>query len=172
MNLISTRENKTQSFLHQTYYLDKNLNNSSDEITSDINFESDENQTTEKKLKILLVEDDKILQHCHTSFLSSCNYTVEIAGTGTEAIAMFKKTIFDIVVLDIGLPDENIDGYDVCKMMKLLNRNIPVMFLSANDKEINKFEQSNGDYYMSKPPCFESMQRKINELIMLAKEQI
>lgn len=169
MSLASVRENKIQPFMHHSYFL--NLKDKDSDKNDQFNeaSDSDDSQLVEKKLKVLLVEDDKVLQHCHMLFLNSCNYAVELATTGAEAIEMFQKTTFDIVVLDIGLPDENIDGYDVCKAMKQLSKQVPIMFLSTNDKEINKFEQSNGDYYMSKPPCFTSMQEKIIELVKLSK---
>lgn len=63
------------------------------------------NQTAEKTVSILVVEDVAIAQTSIISLMEHLNCKVTIAGTGQEAIEITKNQVFDIIFMDIGLPD-------------------------------------------------------------------
>lgn len=79
-----------------------------------------DNITINKKLKILLVEDDPIVEKVHTLMLKKSGYTVQHAATGYQAVAMAKDH-FDVIFMDIGLPD--ISGYEATKQIRNYQKN-------------------------------------------------
>ena len=68
---------------------------------------------THSSIRILLVDDEVGIQRTVGPLLRSKGYDVEVAGTGTEALAMFEARTPDLIVLDLGLPD--IEGTEVCR---------------------------------------------------------
>lgn len=89
----------------------------------------------DKKIKIVLVEDDKFLSKMYQSKLSMEGMEVKAAYDGEEGIEMVKKEKPDIVLLDIVLP--KIEGWDVLKAIKddLETKDIPVIILSNLGQE-------------------------------------
>ena len=87
--------------------------------------------------KILLVEDSKIIQRVHSLLLQALGYTVELVATGKKAIMAVKNCNYDLVLLDIGLPD--ISGLNVLKHIRLkLKSHVPVVVLTAQGNEIKR----------------------------------
>ncbi|WP_416198403.1 MAG: Two-component system, OmpR family, response regulator CssR [Sporanaerobacter sp.] len=100
--------------------------------------------------EIYLVEDDKNLNLVLTSYLEKENWKVSSFFTGEEA----KKAMAtppDLWILDIMLPD--IDGYQLLQEIKLTNPNIPVIFISARDADIDRVLglELGSDDYLPKP---------------------
>ena len=78
---------------------------------------------------ILIVEDEiKVATFIKKGLLTQ-NILSEIAFTGLEAIELFKKKHFDLVILDIGLPD--MSGLDLCKHIRDNNSRVPILMLTA-----------------------------------------
>jgi PleD family two-component response regulator len=79
---------------------------------------------------ILIVEDQANTAEMLTSYFRAQGYEVTAVGWGKDALAFIEKTIPDLVVLDIRLPD--IDGYEVCRHMRAHRRTerVPVIFLT------------------------------------------
>ena len=108
--------------------------------------------------KILLVEDNLVNQEVAASMLNKKGHTVTIANNGMEAIALFKKEIFDLILMDVQMPLMN--GYEATQQIRSLENNtgkhIPVIGLTANamkgDKE--KCLEAGMDDYVSKPVRF------------------
>jgi len=89
--------------------------------------------------RILLVEDSPIAANVVTAMLSGLNCTVEVADKGKLAVQLAMETQFDLIFMDIGLPD--IDGYETTKRIRLdeLNKNhVPIIALTAHAGEENK----------------------------------
>lgn len=86
--------------------------------TSDINLQSNGNLSPEGQgiIRILLVEDNEIAQKVAKGLLDKIGYQVDIADTGAQAIEIFQKTKYDLVYMDIGLPD--MKGYEVVKQWR------------------------------------------------------
>ena len=79
--------------------------------------------------KILLVEDEQSLREALKLNLELEGYQVETADTGTKAVMTFSNEYFDLIILDIMLPE--MDGIAVCESIRLKNDTIPILFLSA-----------------------------------------
>jgi DNA-binding response OmpR family regulator len=82
-----------------------------------------------KELKILLVEDEKSLSMLLKNAIGDCFYSFSIANDGIDGLEMFKKISPDVVITDIMMP--NMTGLDMAKEIKLLDKSIPIVILSA-----------------------------------------
>jgi DNA-binding response OmpR family regulator len=82
-------------------------------------------------MKILVVDDDQHIQRLYKEELEEEGYEVVIAGTGNEALKIFEKENFDIVTLDILMPD--IDGISLLRKMKEQQPKIPIIMSTAYD---------------------------------------
>lgn len=101
-------------------------------------------------LNVLFVEDDKNIREMVTDFLISENFTVRTAFDGSSAIEVFKTDIFDIVLLDLMLP--NFSGFDVLKHIRSISV-VPVIIATAKDTDTDKMLGLNlgADDYITKP---------------------
>jgi two-component system KDP operon response regulator KdpE len=100
--------------------------------------------------RILIVEDDALLVKFLRATLSASGFTVEVAADGHTAIASLSSHAVDLVLLDLGLPE--IGGLDVLRQLRTWS-NVPVMVLSAHDKQDEKVEALDlgADDYLTKP---------------------
>ena len=85
--------------------------------------------------RVLLVEDNPLIQHVTQSLLSSAGFDVDVAGTGAEAIEKFSPGKYGLIYMDIGLPDQ--DGYSVtqtirAKEIELQASAVPIVALTAH----------------------------------------
>ncbi|HEY2566693.1 MAG TPA: response regulator [Candidatus Aquirickettsiella sp.] len=90
-------------------------------------------------IKILVVEDSEIVRKVIEITLSSLSYNVDIAINGLEAIRLFKKNDYDIVFMDLGLPD--ISGIEVTKELRRfeeVQNSIPIIALTAHHTKLDK----------------------------------
>ncbi|MGG4440544.1 response regulator transcription factor [Brevibacillus fortis] len=101
--------------------------------------------------KILLVEDDEALGLAIEFSLKNEGYEVVRATSVKEAKHQFDQHTFDLVILDIGLPDGN--GYDLCLHFKQQKESSVIIFLTALDEEANVVMglEIGGDDYITKP---------------------
>jgi DNA-binding response OmpR family regulator len=101
-------------------------------------------------MEILLVEDDASVAAGVIDGLESAGITVNHVATGTAAIASAKENAWDLVLLDLGLPD--MDGQDVCRAIRTFSQ-VPIIILSARDEEIDRVLslEFGADDYMVKP---------------------
>ena len=92
--------------------------------------------------KILLVEDDDLLNKTLTYNLISEGYdTISALNVGTAA-ELLVQAEYDLVLLDINLPDGS--GYDLCRLIKPENPDTLVIFLTANDQESDQIRGYKG----------------------------
>jgi CheY-like chemotaxis protein len=89
-----------------------------------------EKEKIEEEFKILLVEDNVINQIVTVGILEKLNVTVLIANNSEEAIHILRKEQFDLILLDIQLPDLN--GYQLTKRIRIKNKKIPIIGVSAH----------------------------------------
>ena len=78
--------------------------------------------------RILLVEDEQSLADTIKLNLEMEGYKVQLANDGKKALRMFKQERFDLVILDVMLPE--MDGFTVCEAIRLDNEHVPVLFLT------------------------------------------
>ena len=117
--------------------------------------------------RILIVEDDALLNKTLAYNLSSDGWDVTPALNARTAASLLAGTEYDLVLLDINLPDGN--GYDLCKLVKPKHPDTVVIFLTANDQEsdqIRGYEAGAVDY-ITKPFSIEALQRKIRAMFAM-----
>lgn len=107
-----------------------------------------------KNLKILLVEDEIFNQLVIEALVEEWDCEVDVAENGKEAIDKFGEKKFDVVLLDIQLPDMN--GFEVSKLIRKKfkgdKKNIPLIAITAGISDYQKeFAESGIDYYIAKP---------------------
>ncbi len=102
--------------------------------------------------KVLLIEDDLVLQNLINEYLQEYNYSCSAFSNPMDALELFQKNPddFTIVILDLGLP--NMDGFDLFKKLKKI-KNIPIIISTARDDIGNKIYgyELGTDDYLSKP---------------------
>ncbi len=101
-------------------------------------------------MKILFVEDDKVIASGLCYSLTQEGYSVTHCLNVESAKAQIEENNFDLAILDLALPDGS--GYDICKMIKS-KKDIPVIFLTAIDDEVNVVMglDMGADDYITKP---------------------
>lgn len=122
--------------------------------------------------RILVVEDDNQIQELIVEFLSSQDYIVDIASDGVEGYEKFKEGRYDLVILDVMMP--RLDGYGLCKMIKRLDENVAVIFLTAlgnEESEVRGFDLK-ADDYISKPFSFNVLIRRVEAVLRRNKKDI
>ena len=104
-----------------------------------------------KRKNILVVEDEKLNLKILIQYLKELNCSLISLDTGEKAIEYIKGHRVDLILLDIILP--KMDGYEVCKKIKKINKDTPVIFISSlNDsKNIAKGFKVGGSDYITKP---------------------
>jgi len=100
--------------------------------------------------RILVVDDEPHIRDVITFALERAGMTVAIARDGSEALIAWRRTMPDLIVLDIGMPE--LDGLDVCRQIRKTSE-VPILFLSARDEEVDRIIglEIGGDDYVSKP---------------------
>ncbi len=115
--------------------------------------------------RILLVEDEENLQEAIRMNLEIEGYEVVAIGDGLSAIRTFKKQRFNMIVLDIMLPE--VDGIHVCEKVRLEDADIPILFLTAKDTAQDKIIglKIGADDYMTKPFNLEEFLLRVKRLV-------
>lgn len=117
--------------------------------------------------RILIVEDDKLLNKTLAYNLSSDGYDITSAQNARTAADKLTVSEYDLVLLDINLPDSN--GYDLCRLVKPEHPDTMVIFLTANDQErdqIRGYEAGAVDY-ITKPFSIGALQQKISAMFAM-----
>lgn len=122
--------------------------------------------------RILIVEDDRLLNQTLAYNLSADGYEVTSAQNAKGAAELLACAPYDLVLLDINLPDGN--GYDLCRQIKPGNSDTIVIFVTANDEEHDQLKgyEAGAVDYITKPFSVEALQCKINAMFaMLARHR-
>lgn len=121
--------------------------------------------------KILIVEDEKKIADTLKFGLDEIGFSVDVAYDGKLGYHLFCAKDFDLVILDINLPGMN--GYDLCKAIRLQNQHIPVLMLTSMSALNDKIEgyESGADDYMVKPFEFKELLLKIRALLKRTMNQ-
>ncbi len=115
--------------------------------------------------KILIVEDEKKIANALKKGLSENGYHVEMAFDGSIGKKLFLSHAYDLVILDINLP--GINGYELCKIIRNHNLQMPVIMLTALNTTEDKIEgfDAGADDYMIKPFEFKELLVRIRALL-------
>jgi two-component system, OmpR family, alkaline phosphatase synthesis response regulator PhoP len=118
-----------------------------------------------KKFSILLVEDEENLQEALKLNLELEGYEITGAYDGAEALEAVQKEYFNLIILDVMLPE--IDGITVCETIRLSNPDIPILILSAKNSSADRVLglKKGADDYLTKPFNLEELLIRVNNLI-------
>ena len=122
-------------------------------------------------MRILVVEDDRLLNTTLCYNLSTAGYDVDAALSKSIAERLCGKQSYDLIVLDVNLPDGN--GFDFCRELKERNSDTAVIFLTANDMESDMLKgyELGADDYVTKPFPMSVFQKKVSVLLARIKKQ-
>jgi len=112
-------------------------------------------------MRILLAEDEADLNKIITRKLTSDGYCVDSCYNGSEAIDFLETADYDVVILDIMMPE--VDGFGVLHHMRNTGNSVPVLFLTAKDSIADRVKglDSGADDYLTKPFSFEELAARI-----------
>lgn len=115
-------------------------------------------------MKILLVEDEERLASFIRKGMSAEGYEVEVAYDGRTGLSLFRRDMYDIIILDVNLPQMN--GFELCQLIRSENEGVPVLMLTALDSMADKSDGFNAgaDDYMAKPFEFQELLLRIRAL--------
>lgn len=116
-------------------------------------------------VKILLAEDEASLGMIIKESLESRDFTVFHAENGEKALEIYKKENLDILVLDVMMPKK--DGFTLAKEIRLENKRIPIIFLTAKSQTNDVLEgfKHGGNDYLKKPFSMEELIVRIKSLL-------
>ncbi|MFC1571391.1 response regulator transcription factor [Candidatus Margulisiibacteriota bacterium] len=122
---------------------------------------------TDKKKRILLIEDDRDMVAAIRLRLEANHFEVLVAHNGTDGLNLARAENPDLIILDIMLP--KLDGFSVCRMLKFDEKykNLVIIILSAKvqKSDIARGKEVGADAYITKPFKAEELLAKINELL-------
>ena len=123
-------------------------------------------------LNILLVEDEKKIADALKMGLTEQQFNVELAYDGLIGKKLFETYPFDLIILDINLPGMN--GYELCKYIRMRNEKVPVVMLTALDTTDDKVEgfDAGADDYIVKPFDFKELLVRIRALLKRIHKQV
>jgi len=124
---------------------------------------------TADKTRILLAEDDESLGLLLKDFLQAKGYEVELCKDGKKAFDAFSKRNYDLCIFDVMMPEK--DGFALAREVRMINKNIPVVFLTAKSMKEDIIEGFNqgADDYISKPFNTEELLVRIQAVMRRAK---
>lgn len=116
-------------------------------------------------LRILLVEDEENIRETVKLNFEMENYEVVTADNGRTALKHSKEQHFDIMIVDVMLPEVN--GFQVVEQIRLSDRETPIIFLTAKDQAADRIQglKKGADDYLTKPFVFEELLLRVRRLI-------
>src|SRR5512147_1761282 len=118
--------------------------------------------------RVLVVDDTLSIQKLVSVNLQARGYAVDVAGTGEDALRLFKEGEYDLVILDLILP--GMSGIDVCALLRQLS-DIPIVVLSAREDEDLKVRalDTGADDYVTKPFSPNELLARVRAVMRRAK---
>jgi DNA-binding response OmpR family regulator len=117
--------------------------------------------------RILLADDERSIQTLLSFALEKDGYEVVTASNGVEAMARFKESTFDLVVLDVMMP--KVDGLEVCRRLRAAS-SVPIIMLTAKSEEIDKVLglELGADDYITKPFSLRELSSRVRAALRRA----
>ena len=121
--------------------------------------------TADRKVKILLVEDDPNLSLVIQDYLEMIDYQVKLCKNGEEGLAEYHNANYDLVILDIMMPIK--DGFSVAEDIRKKDDVIPIIFLTAKTLKEDRIKgfQVGCDDYIAKPFSTEELSLRIKAIL-------
>ncbi len=116
-------------------------------------------------MRILLVEDEENIRDVVKLNLELEDYEVVATGSGKEALKMVQEQHFDLLILDVMLPE--VDGFQICEQVRLTNMEVSILFLTAKDSASDRITglKKGADDYLTKPFVLEELLLRVKNLI-------
>jgi CheY-like chemotaxis protein len=134
-----------------------------DDIHQDVSQSLKQKLSTIKHSSILLAEDNDINQEIIIGLLKNTNITLDIANNGQEAIDLFKanQKAYSLVLMDLQMPI--LDGYEATKIIRSIDKNIPILALTANSTktDIEKTKAAKMNAHIDKPIAAGALYRSL-----------
>lgn len=117
------------------------------------------------KASLLIVEDEESLRETLRLNLELEDFEVTTAVNGPDALKKVKAEFFDLIILDIMLPE--MDGLAVCETIRMQHNNVPILFLSARSSGSDRVAglRKGGDDYLTKPFNLEELLLRVEKLV-------
>lgn len=118
-----------------------------------------------KKIKVLLVEDDPNLGILLSEYINAKGFECVLNNNGQQGYETFVKGHFDFLIFDVMMPIK--DGFTLAKEVRELDKNIPILFLTAKSLKEDTLKGFNvgADDYMTKPFIMEELLARMNAII-------
>ena len=116
-------------------------------------------------MRVLLIEDDELISHGILAGLRAHGFTVDGVATAALAAAALATVHYDIVILDLGLPDE--DGMSLLQRLRSAGLSLPVLILTARDAVKSRVAglSSGADDYLLKPFDLDELVARLHALL-------
>lgn len=116
-------------------------------------------------MRILIVEDEVVLNQQIQDFFTNKGFVVDVAMTGTDGYYLATEYPIDVAIVDIGLPD--FSGIELIARLRKNNINTPVLLLTARSRWQDKVEglEAGADDFLPKPFHYEELLARINALL-------
>ncbi len=116
-------------------------------------------------MKLLVVEDEKDVASAICRILSRNGYSVDLASNGKQALDMVEVNDYDLMILDLNLPD--LDGLEICRCTRTSHSGLLILILTARDKleDIVKGLDAGADDYLTKPFQLAEIMARIRALL-------
>jgi DNA-binding response OmpR family regulator len=111
--------------------------------------------------RILIVEDEERIASFLRKGLTASGFATEVATDGGQALGLLRALRFDLLVLDLGLPD--MDGFDLLDELRRIDQRLPVVILTARDgvRDTVAGLEGGADDYLTKPFSFEELLARV-----------
>ena len=126
---------------------------------------------SQNKVHVLVVDDEKMIRSLLKMSLQRMGYEVTTADDGAEALELFQSNTFDLVLLDILMP--NVDGFTVCSELRRVS-DVPIIMLTALTRpdDIVRGLELGADNYITKPFTFKEVEARIRAILRRTTNKI
>ena len=123
------------------------------------------------RVRVLIVEDDTALARGIARILEGEGHAVDVMASGEQAVLGARRERFDMVILDVGLPD--IDGFEVLRRLRAAGERAPVLVLTARDALDDRIRglDLGADDYMAKPFAMPELTARVRALVRRSRAQ-
>ncbi len=127
-------------------------------------FEPEATEKIAKKLKVLAIDDQRMILDLLSSMFANLGHTTELAETGQEGVEKFAKDAFDLVITDLGLLD--ISGFEVSQKIKEKNPEVPIVMITGwgANFDSEQLKKAGVDYILAKPFKLEQLTEVVEKI--------